>query len=107
MKAKEYAAQYKQSPTKEMLSDILLSFWLEIETLKNQRKVKTDAGLLGILNELNDKWYAFCNLLQKDSIFIHPSGFQVLIKNMAPDILLYWKPKPFVVEAHNEAKPML
>ena len=56
---------------KSKIKDVLKDFILEIRELADIRNVSTDAGLLSIIKEQNNKWNALCNkceYLTRDAI---------------------------------------
>ena len=82
MKAQEYVDKYFselpetatecESAAKKMFKD----FSCEITSLKNQRKVKTGSGMVGIIRELNEKWNSVSSKVEKKY------GVQIIKRNV-------------------------
>ena len=67
MKAKEYYAKYGEKlmhpeTENEALADLLADFAQETADLMKQRKASHDKSVLAIIDELNNKWNALCNM---------------------------------------------
>lgn len=67
MKAKEYYAKYGErlmnpETEDEALADLLSDFVHEATDLMKQRKVSNDKSTLAIIDELNNKWNALCEM---------------------------------------------
>jgi hypothetical protein len=88
MKAKEYAALFNANPTNEVIVDIGVKFWGEVDVLMKARNVKTDSAALAILNELDKKWLAFSRLCDGK---VNPNGFHVIIRELMPEVYRVWK----------------
>lgn len=63
MKAKEYVVRFNQQivngrKAREAQVEILLDLLKEMWALKETRRVSTDAGLLGCIREIKQKWCA-------------------------------------------------
>jgi hypothetical protein len=84
MKAKEYAKRFKDNPTDEVLKNIFFDFVGEITTMANQRNITTNAGLKGVVIELDKKWVAFAK--EVGGGIIKPDGFTDLVKLKFGDI---------------------
>lgn len=83
MKAKQYAAKYNGNN----LGEIAFEFTKEIGELVTIRQVKTDSGIVSILNELNQKWKAFCRLIDSKA---REDGFQIAVKEIMPEVYEFW-----------------
>ncbi len=96
MKAKDYAKRFIANPVDKELGNIFKDFVGEIKTIALQRNVKTNAGLKSIIVELDKKWKAFANEVDKElyrldgssvnRCSINPNGFTDLIKLKFKDI---------------------
>lgn len=83
MTAKEYFKKYEQrimSTTDDAdytkaASEIMLDMIKESKEILDLRHIKTDAGLISVIKELNQKWNAICNLFEKKH------GVSPLIRN--------------------------
>lgn len=80
MKAKEYYAIYSaklMDPEREdqALADILADFAEEATTLMKQRKASSDKSVLAIIDELNNKWNALCEMFPVPTL--NRNGYQV------------------------------
>lgn len=80
-KAKEYYEEIKpivltmdQEKVDNGIFDLLKSLMTEIGELKRVRNVRTDSGMLAIIEELNNKWNAIGNKFIKD-------GLELLVKD--------------------------
>lgn len=67
MKAKEYYAKYGEKlmhpeTEDEALSDLMSDFVNETKTLIDQRKASHDKSVLAIIDEMNKKWNALCEM---------------------------------------------
>lgn len=67
MKAKEYYAKYGEQlmdpkTDKEALANLMTDLVEEAHNLIKQRKVRSDKATLGIIDELNNKWNALCDM---------------------------------------------
>jgi hypothetical protein len=75
MKAKEYFAKYDEAIWQEAhepevkkdgaMAKMLIDFTSEMSGIIKARNIKTDQGLLGLIEELNVKWNAVVNLFTK------------------------------------------
>jgi hypothetical protein len=80
MKAKEMAAKFQANPIPETAAELLHACIMESKALVDQRKVKTDAGLLAVFRELDDKWKAFARLCPE----VNPGGFKLALHRVIP-----------------------
>lgn len=67
MKAKEYYAKYGEllmnpETEKEALTNLFIDFVDEARSLMKQRKISNDKATLAIIDELNKKWNALCEM---------------------------------------------
>jgi len=66
MKAKEYLERFEKVSEefgdREATLDLMNGFLREIATLTEVRRVHSNAAMLSILRELNQKWDALCRL---------------------------------------------
>jgi len=101
-KAKDYAARFNASPVEEVLGQIAIDFLVEVKDIAKQRcgeKHMLDISFFSVLNEQDQKWQAFCRLVQKGcGHVIRPDGFRYLLHKEVPFIFARWKPKPIVME---------
>lgn len=88
MKAKEYAEKYNTAKDKtECLTEILTSFYKELMFLIKTRNAKRNSAIFAILDELNQKWFAFVNRVE-DRLDLY--GFKYLVKKIVPDVFDAW-----------------
>lgn len=92
MKAKEYARLYKSSlargvEARTITGEIAIRFLKEMADLTKSRGIKTRPGVIGLMNELDQKWKAFCRL----TLDHKPDGFEMIIKKHSPNIWSMWK----------------
>lgn len=95
MKAKEYYAKYGErlmnpETDKEALADLLTDFVDETTKIIKQRKVSTNKAVLAVIDELNNKWNALCEM------FPTPT----LIRNA---YLTFWYPKLGITKEEADA----
>lgn len=88
MKAKEYAEKYFANPTDNTLKEIFCGLLVEIKTIAKQRRVQRTSAFVSILNEVDDKWRAFIRIIGDR---INPDGFELLVKELYPDVYHLWK----------------
>lgn len=67
MKAKEYYTKYGEAlinpeTRDKALADLLMDFNAEADKTMKQRKACTDKAILAIIDELNTKWNALCEM---------------------------------------------
>ena len=98
MKAKEYFKQYKDMEAgSEELNQFKNDFLDETKDLIRFRHVKTDLGLEGIINELNQKWNAVYNLFVKKNGTspIEYNGFRAFIADQVSGLRDLFELKPY------------
>ena len=94
MKAKEYAAKYRaglegDEPGKAA-TEMLIEFSKEMKVIATARNIQTDYSFCSLLKELNQKWNAVVNLLEKDGYLgVLRDGFMAVWKNRIPEINRY------------------
>ena len=92
MKAKDYAKQFNDNPTKETLTSIGLAFDKETTELVKSRNVKTDTAFLSTLREMDLKWQAFAKLTNGA---IKPTGYRIIMEKLHPTTAKFaWPNKP-------------
>lgn len=95
MKAKEYAEMYKKGESKEVtIVFILRAFITETLQLANLQKAKTDADFCRVLEQMNQKWRAFVNILSVDPRYsdeLRPDGFIRHIEQSDPNMYRLWQ----------------
>jgi hypothetical protein len=79
MKAKEYAAKYLASPTRETMTDIACAFDADTVSLVKARNVKSDQAFKSILREMDDKWRAFARIAG-----CNPDGYRIIMRKLHP-----------------------
>jgi len=92
MKAKEYSKQFLLNPGSEQLAKIAVQFLDEVKELTQKRNAKTDSAVFSIVNELDNKWRAFADQVNKEAgkELINHLGFQFLLTNNYPDVCGDW-----------------
>ena len=90
MKAKEYAELYRKGESKEVtIVFILRAFITETLQLANMQKAKTDGDFCRVLEQMNQKWRAFVNILSVDPRYdgeLRVDGFIQHIKQSDPNM---------------------
>lgn len=73
MKAKEYYILVKEgietgtaTELKKAVDEMFLGMNREVQELQKKRNVQFDRGIFPIIKEMNDKWNAVVNLIEKD-----------------------------------------
>lgn len=84
MKAKEYAKKFNDNKTIETFTEICSSFICECGELLRVRHATTDAAAIAVFKEQDQKWKAFCNLVDG----IKPEGFRLLVKEQFPAVFV-------------------
>ena len=88
MKAKDYAEQFfKDEQTMsdiDCTSKVFAGFVTEIETISKTRNVSTTDGMLSIIKEQDQKWKAFCRIINKDQPRFKEDGFLALLVKEMP-----------------------
>ena len=94
MKAKYYINKYakdlnilhikedKKSLAKKML-ELMGEFVLEIELLMKKRNTESTKALIGVLNELDNKWVSISNKIE----CLNKEGFRNYLNHISPDTL--------------------
>jgi len=88
MKAKDYAEQFLKD--EQTMSDIdctskaFIAFVDEIIEIKEARSVSTEPGLIAIVKEQDQKWKAFCQIVNKDKPRFKEDGFLTLLIKELP-----------------------
>lgn len=81
LKAKDYFEKYKETiMTGEGVHELLTEMSTEVTDIAKQRNIKTDAGLLSILREMNQKWNALERMFEKEfnTPILKVNGFKAL-----------------------------
>lgn len=93
MKAKEYAEDLENAIAmhgmEKAVNRTLSMMFKESKELIDARGVKTDEGLFGVFNELNDKWKAICRHVS--SVQLHPDLFKDTLKALQPEVYNGWE----------------
>jgi len=88
MKAKEYAKRLIESENKMgELGKIIIDFLKEVKKIKEMRNVSTDAGVIPILKEQNQKFRSFAGIANSKLIGemqIDPNGFMITLETEMP-----------------------
>jgi len=82
MKAKELAARYKENPTQETVAHMAYDMVMEIKALHDARHSRSDASMMAVLREQNDKWKAVCRLCPGISV----DAFRIVFHSMIPGL---------------------
>lgn len=91
MKAKEYASKFYIDAAE--MDDIYAArrlmgdFADETQTIGKARRVTTDAGMFGVLNEMSEKWRAVCRLIPQ----LLPGGYDRVVKEILPGVYDAWQ----------------
>ena len=93
MNAKEYAKQFIKSEDEKEIVIIANQFLREIATIGKVRSIKSDYAMVAIIKELDLKWKAFANIVNKEIKLqaIKPDGFANSLQQVFPGIYDYWK----------------
>ena len=100
MKAKEYYEKYESvlhasddATINKGLSDMMLEMTGESEKMIQARNAKSNSALVGVLNELNNKWNAVINLDEKKygASIIARNGFKAFWLHKMPELGMIWK----------------
>jgi len=95
MKAKEYAEEFlktdfkvSEEVTNKAVSDITIKFFNEINDIRLARHVTKDIGLASIVKEQNQKWNAFCRIVNKvlGVELMRLDGFRLYMLEIIPDL---------------------
>lgn len=87
-KAKEYAQQYNDNPTVDMLTQIIACFLTECAEMIKNRQCKTSEAVNAVLDEQNRKWKA---MSRHTNDRIAPGAFEYLVENDMPEVWQEWK----------------
>lgn len=81
MKARDYAAQYKENPTGEQAATIAIAMCQEVKEIAEKRRVHSNAAIIAVLKEQIKKWQAFARLVDdpKSNIVVEPDGLKKFI----------------------------
>jgi len=88
VKAKEYAARYRDNPTVDELRKIAFDFLMESKALIETRHAKRNEAIFSIFTELENKWRVFVSLSGDETI--RPDGFERLVQKEFPFVYYYW-----------------
>lgn len=85
MKAKEYAAMLTPMSDKaiKQVADLFLR---EINELSELRHAKSNAAMISILDEQDQKWQALARIVP-----VAPNGFDIIIESAFPDVYQIWR----------------
>lgn len=94
MKAKEFAEQYLKADDKTSESvKIARQFLSDFEYMKHIRNAKSDAAIISLLNEFDNKWKTYAMLVNNKLPVTAPilyNGFRNIIYLRFPDLKEYW-----------------
>lgn len=93
MKAKEYAERFKaQGSTIEAAGTVVFDMLMECKNLASLRHVRSDEGMVSILNEISDRWKAFVRQAGPlcDGDAINPQGFEAIVERRMPEVYDGW-----------------
>lgn len=90
MKAKEYAALYRETaesgdPEKALLK-VLHGFAVELGELLEKRGSRSEAAALGCFREIEQKYHAFARAVSDDKTRFLLGGFRAMIENLYPKL---------------------
>lgn len=89
MKAKEYARIYIEKKAEvgvdQALAHILTEMSHEFGELGKTRQVKTDAGMVGLMREFNDKWRSFAGAVGVKCDGVRTDGFLRFWNKQVPE----------------------
>lgn len=82
MKAKEYYEKYKEKLAdpengSTAASELMTEFNNEMVAMIKQRKAQTDRAFFSIVNEMNNKWNALCEMF--DPPVLRRNGFKAVV----------------------------
>lgn len=87
LRAKDMAEAFKKSPDAETAAKLASRMVIETSELAKRRKVSTNAGLISIWKELDERWRAFARRCPE----IKADGFRIALKAAVPDsTMLKW-----------------
>lgn len=85
MKAKEYADLYRANPGHEAMAQIASSYLIEIGTIAEMRHATSDAAMMSIFDEQDQKWRAMAR-----NLGVAPDGFRLIMEAVMPEIYAQW-----------------
>lgn len=97
MKAKEYVERFKaQGSTIEAAGKVAYHMFLESWSLMKSRGVRSNDGMVGVLNEMADKWKSFVRQAGPlcDGGNLDPRGFESVVRQRMPEIYQAWVLSP-------------
>ena len=82
MKAKDYYNKYKDRLTDaeeatKAIQELIMEFIQETKELLNKRNVRSDRGVMAVVNEQNNKWNALCSYF--DPPVIKRNSYQIIV----------------------------
>ena len=90
MKAKEYAAQYRElvseGSDKYPANTIVKRMIREVGVLQGVRSAQSNSSMLSILQEQERKWQSFCRIVGEESLRL--DGFREVIKGCFPSYVM-------------------
>lgn len=87
-KAKEYVADFQAADDKDgALAGVLIEMHQETVILMRQRGVRSNAGMLAIFNEVDDKFRSFARQVGEG---VYRKSFAVVIGRFHPKVYLAW-----------------
>ena len=94
MKAKDYVAKFRaEGSTVQALAAVIGDMFVEVRDIGKLRRVSTDAGLLSIFDEMDQKFQAFFRLTGgalNDGSSMRKDGFRQMLRLKMPDIFSAW-----------------
>ena len=86
-KAKDYAKQYQQDPSRDTLESIIKEFWAEVDEIAKTRHARSNQAYFAILDEQDRKWKAFARRVGD----VKEEGFEYIVEECAPDVYAIWR----------------
>ena len=77
---------------RKAIAELLIDLNKEVAEIRDRRGVKTDTLMVAILREMNDKWNAICDQIEKrygSEILLH-DGFKMYWIDKRPEIKPFW-----------------
>ena len=94
MKAKDYVERFRaEGSTVQALAAVIGDMFVEVRDIGKLRHVSTDAGLLSILDEMDQKFQAFFHLTGgalSDGSSMRKDAFGRMLLLKMPDIFYAW-----------------
>lgn len=87
MKAKEYAARYRQGTD---IAEIALDFITEVKRIGEARGAQSNESMFAIFNEQDAKWRAMARMADGEKS-INPDGFKEALKHCVPSAFFAWQ----------------